>query len=150
MVPYPSQLMTGFVIDPHKLEELLNYCTSFAKQMVESHGAFHPFGAVIVSAGTLNAVGADVGDEHPHGATVFEFLQSAMRTQFRKREIIAASIAADVNIPPEYQPVYPDGIRVLLECAGYARYIYLPYRVSSGGVEYGELFSVEVPASICV
>ena len=142
--------MTAFAVDPHKLEELLNYCIGFAKQMVESHGAFHPFGAVIVSAGTVNAVGADVGEEHPHGATVFQFLQGTMRAHFQKREIIAASIAADVNIPPQYQPVYPDGIRVLLECARYSRYIYLPYRVSGGSVEYGELISVDVPASICV
>jgi hypothetical protein len=92
--------MPTFAVDPHKLEELLNYCVGFAKQMVESHGAFHPFGAVIVSGGTLNAVGGDVGEEHPRGAAVFQFLQSAMHAQFRKREIIAASIATDVNIPP--------------------------------------------------
>ena len=142
--------MPEFAVDPHKLEELLNYCVGFAKQMVESHGAFHPFGATIVAEGTLKAVGADVGEEHPHGATVFQFLQGAMRAQFQKREIIAASIAVDVNIPAQYQPVYPDGIRVLLECAGYSRYIYLPYRASGGRVEYGEFFSVNVPASICV
>jgi hypothetical protein len=65
--------MTTFAIDPHKLEELLNYCVGFAKQMVEIHGAFHPFGAVIVSGGTLTAVGADVGGEHPHDADVFRF-----------------------------------------------------------------------------
>ncbi len=142
--------MPTFAIDPHKLEELLKYCVGFAKQMVEAHGAFHPFGAVIVSAGTLNAVGADVGEEHPQGAAVFQFLQSAMRAQFQKREIIAASIATDVNIPPQYQPVYPDGIRVLVECSGFSRYIYFPYRVSGGKTEYGEIIPVDVPASICV
>lgn len=67
--------MTTFAIDPHKLEELLKYCLGFAKQMIEGHGAFHPFGAVVVSAGTLTTVGADIGEEHPHGADVFRFLQ---------------------------------------------------------------------------
>lgn len=142
--------MNTFAVDPHKLEELLNYCVGFAKQMVERHGAFHPFGAVIVSAGTLNAVGADIGEEHPQGAAVFEFLQRAMRAQFQKHEIIAASIATDVHIPPQYQPAYPDGIRVLLECSGFARYIYLPYRVSGGKAEYGEFIPVDVAASVCV
>ena len=70
--------MNTFAIDPHKLEELLNYCLEFAKQIVESRGAFHPFGALIVSDGTLTAVGADIGEEHPHGADVFRFLQSAI------------------------------------------------------------------------
>ena len=142
--------MPEFAIDPHKLEELLNYCIGFAKQMIESHGAFHPFGAVITSAGTLNAVGADIGEEYPHGAAVFQFLQGAMRGRFQKREIIAASIATDVNIPPQYEPVYPDGVRVLLECEGFSRFIYLPYRISNSGVEYGEFIPVDVPASICV
>ncbi len=26
---------------------MLNYCTKFAKQMVEQHGEFYPFGATI-------------------------------------------------------------------------------------------------------
>jgi hypothetical protein len=142
--------MPTFAMDPHKLEELLNYCVGFAKQMVERHGAFHPFGAVIVLDGTLNAVGANIGEEHPQGPAIFQFLQSAMRVQFQKREIIGAGIATDVNIPPHYQPVYPDGIRVLLECAGFSRYIYLPYRVSAGRAEYGEFIPVDVPASVCV
>jgi hypothetical protein len=116
--------MTTFTIDPHKLEELLNYCTGFAKQMVEAHGAFHPFGAVLIPSGTVTAVGADIGQEHPNGADVFRFLQSAMRAQFQKREIVAAAIATDVNIPPQFQPTFPDGIRVLLECAGSRLFVY--------------------------
>jgi hypothetical protein len=98
----------------------------------------------------LTAVGADIGNEHPNGAAVFRFLQSAMHSRFQKREIVAAGIASDVNIPPQYQPPFPDGIRVLLECAGYSRYIYVPYRISSGRAEYGEFIPVDVPASICV
>ena len=77
--------MTTFAIDPHKLEELLNYCLAFAKQMVEAHGAFHPFGATLVPGGTVTAVGADIGEEHPKGADVFRFLQErkGVRTLYR-------------------------------------------------------------------
>jgi hypothetical protein len=142
--------MTTFAVDPHKLEELLNYCLGFATQMVESHGVFHPFGAVLVLDGTVTAVGADIGEEHPNGAEVFLFLQSAMHSQFQEGEIVAAAIATDVNIPPQYQPPFPDGIRVLLECAGFSRFVYLPYRGAHGSAEYGELIPVDVPASICV
>jgi hypothetical protein len=73
-----------------------------------------------------------------------------MRSQFQTREIVAAGIAVDVNIPPQYQPPFPHGIRVLLECAGYSRYIYVPYRVLSGRAEYGDFIPVDVAASICV
>lgn len=142
--------MATFSIDPHKLEELLNYCLGFAKQMVEAHGAFHPFGAVLVPDGTVTAVGADLGEEYPKGAQVFLFLQKIMCAQFKNGEIVAAAIATDVNIPAQYQSPFPDGIRVLLECAGYSRFIYLPYRVSSGSATYGEFFPVDVSASICI
>ncbi len=142
--------MSAFTVNPHRLEELLNYCLGFAKQIVESHGGFHPFGAVLSPSGVVTSVGAYIGEEHPNGADVFRLLQSAMQSQFQKREIVAASIATDVNIPPQYQPTFPDGIRVLLECSGHARYIYLPYRVSSGRTAYGEFIPVDVPASICV
>ena len=72
-----------------------------------------------------------------------------MRSQFLKNEIIGAAIAANVNVPPQYQPPFPDGIRVLLECSGYSRFIYLPYRLSNQGVRYGEFITVEVNPSIC-
>lgn len=142
--------MTTFSVDPHKLEELLNYCLGFAKKMLEAHGEFYPFGAVLVPNGTVTAVGAHVGDEHPTGAEVFRFLHSALHSQFQNKEIVAAAIATNVNIPPQYQPAFPDGIRVQLECRGYSRYVYLPYRVSAGRPEYGEFIPVDVPASICV
>jgi hypothetical protein len=142
--------MTTFAIDPHKLEELLNYYTGFAKQMVQAHGEFHPFGAVIVSSGQLTAVGGHTGDEHPKGAEVYSLLQGAMKAQFSKREIIAGAIAANVDIPAQFKPPFPDGIRVLLECSGFSRYIYLPYRISSGRVDYGEFISVDVSPTISV
>jgi hypothetical protein len=142
--------MPTFVIDPHKLEELLNYCTGFAKQMIQGHGEFHPFGAVIASSGQLTAVGAHIGEEFPKGAELYSFLQSSMKTQFQKQEIIACAITANVDIPAQFKPPFPDGIRVLLECAGFSRFIYLPYRISGGSASYGEFISFDVRPMICV
>jgi hypothetical protein len=141
--------MTAFAIDPHRLEDMLNHCLSFAKMMVEKHGEFHPFGAVIDSAGALISVGGYTG-EHPKGAEVYRLLQDSMRSQYSKGEIVAGAVAADVNIPTSYQPPFPDGIRVLLECRGFSRFIYLPYRVLQAGVEYADFIPVDVPPSICV
>src|SRR5262249_1860263 len=122
--------MPAFSVDPHRLEELLMYCLNFARQMLQSHGAFHPFGAVLGADEKVAAVGGYTGEEHPKGAEVFLLLQGAMKAQFEEKKIVAAAIAADVNIPSQYQSPFPDGIRVLLEADGYSRYFYLPYRVS--------------------
>jgi hypothetical protein len=140
--------MATFSIDPHKLEELLNYCTGFAKQMVQAHGEFHPFGAVIAANGQLTAVGGYNGDEHPRGPEIYNLLQDSMKVQFGKREIVAGAIAVNVDIPVQFEPPFPDGIRVLLECSGFSRFIYLPYRISGGRVDYGEFISVEVRPTI--
>jgi hypothetical protein len=141
--------MPTFSIDPRKLEELLNYCTGFAKQMVERHEEFHPFGAIINSSGQLTAVGGYTGVEHPKGSEVYLLLQNSMKAQFSKKEILAGALAANVNIPSQFQPPFPDGIRVHLECAGFSRFIYLPYRISDNRVEYSEFISVDVPPAIC-
>lgn len=142
--------MPTFAVDPHRLEELLKYCLGFAKTMIEQHGEFHPFGAQITSSGAFTAVGGYTGEEHPKGAEVYHLLQDRMKARYSGGEIVAAAIAANVNIPPEYEPPFPDGIRVLLECRGYSRFIYLPYRTSPAGVAYAELIPVDASPSICV
>jgi hypothetical protein len=65
--------------------------------------------------------------------------------------IYAPHSQANVNIPSQFSPVSPDGIRVHIESEGYARYIYVPYKITSTGlfkkkraVELGEAFAVEI------
>lgn len=126
------------VVKPERLEEL---------------------GAVIRADGKLAAVAADIGEKHPHGAELVQFLQGALKAQFDAGQIVAAAVAADVNIPPTYGARFPDGIRVLLEAPGHSRFVYLPYRVAKPGFlrrlskaeldcEFGDSISVDVPATI--
>ena len=153
--------MPTLSVDPHRLEELLTYCTDFAKQMLHHSGAFHPFGATLSPEEKVTAVGGWTGEEHPKGAEVFRLLQSSMQSQFEEKKIVAGAIAADVTVPREYQSPFPNAIRVLLECAGYSRFMYLPYRVTKPGIfarltkagfrcEFGEFISVDVPPMISV
>ena len=76
------------------------------------------------------------------------------------KEISAAAIAANVNIPVEFKPKYPDGIRVLIECSGYSRFVYLPYRLIKPGLigqllgekprcEYHDFITVDVEPILC-
>ena len=67
------------------------------------------------------------------------------------------ALAANVNIPAQYSPTVPDGLRVQLESYGYARYVYLPYRLKKDGIfrrknvlVFDEPFSVEIPANFFV
>lgn len=153
--------MPTLSVDPHRLEELLTYCIGFAKQMLHDSGAFHPFGAVLTHEENVTAVGGWMGEENPKGAEVFVLLQSVMAAQFSEKKILAGAIAAGVTVPREYQSPFTDAMRVLLECAGYSRFMYLPYRITKPGIfarfmkagyrcEFGELFSVDVPPMFSV
>lgn len=143
-------------VDPLRLAELLDYCIGFAKQMLDGHGEFHPFGAALDSRGQVVAYGAHLGEEYPRGRDVAAVLHDEFADQFARGEVVAAALAANVDIPASYEPAHPDGIRVTIECAGYSRLVYLPYRIETQrrfwglrGVrrrcQYGEMFSIEAP-----
>lgn len=150
---------TNSSIDPHQLERLLTYCTDFAKQMLVQCGEFYPFGAVIKKGGEFSAVGGYTGEELPPRQEVYLFLQGAFTADFAKGNLEAAALAVDVKIPQQYHPPHPDGIRVLIECEGYARLFYIPYSVTKPGflgrlanrrgtVACGEIITVDVTPSL--
>lgn len=151
--------MPDLAVEPHLLENLLTYCVDFAKLMLAKAGDFHPFGATILPDGTLTAAGGHAG-ERAGGREVFLLLQDAFKAQFQRQEIVAAAIAANVDIPADYRPTYPDGIRVLIECAGYSRFFYLPYRLEKPSLAgrlvgrrphcaYAEFISVAIDPILC-
>ena len=148
-----------FSIDPHRLEELLTYCIGFAQEMLTRCGEFFPFGAVIKQGGEFAAVGGDVGKEHPPSQEVYQFLHGAFQRDFLEGKIEAAALAANVDIPAQFSPPYPDGIRILIECRGYARMFYVPYALKKpsllgkilrrrGTLKIEEAISVDVPPSL--
>ena len=148
----PSERM-----NPSHLSAMLNGCWDFAKLMLSKGGEFYPFGETCDSTGKRTMQGADPGDPHPSSKAVYELLEQAFMAAASQGEIAGFALAADVTIPEQYETPYRDGIRVHIESPGFARYVYLPYRVSKNGmagrllgqpyeVAYGESFAVEVEA----
>jgi hypothetical protein len=136
---------------PEQLHAALTYCVDFAKTMLLDSGAFHPFGAFVDSAGKVVAVGAWTGEEQPKGSDVHEMLVMNLRVRVLDGSARAIAVAADVNIPAQYNAPQKDGLRVTLEAHGYSRFIYVPYQIKRGGVfgakksvEFSEPFSVEL------
>jgi hypothetical protein len=138
------------------LTALLELSLDFARQMIRDHGEFYPFGAALAPDLSPRMVGAYDGDEHPDRRTVHPLLEQAFEADVAAGKYAAVAITADVNIPGEYEPTYPDGIRVYIEAAGYCRYIYLPYRRTTPGLfarlrglgpgaEFGELIPIDIP-----
>ncbi|QEY16374.1 hypothetical protein D0C16_10510 [Cellvibrio sp. KY-GH-1] len=121
-------------ISPEKLNELLVYCKEFAEIMLKDSGEFYPFGAVLNMHNEVGAVGAHNGSEHPNSVELYKLLIEAFSQQVAKSEILAAAIACNVNIPAKYEPAATDGVRVQLECNGFSRYIYFPFKLKKKGL----------------
>lgn len=117
--------------------------------MLQDSGTFYPFGAVVGADGKVGAYGGFNGEERPNPAEIYAILSGAFASQARDGTILAAALAANVNIPAEYQPPSNDGIRVWLGSKGYSRFIYLPYRIQKRGL-FRKGFSVEVAEPIAV
>lgn len=137
---------------PEQLTALVTYCTDFARTMLERAGDFYPFGASISPDGTLGGVGGYNGQERPSPQEIYKLLAESLTASALAGNVSAAALAANVNIPAEYSPGSPDGLRVHLEADGFSRFIYVPYRITKQGllrkksvVEFGESFAVEIP-----
>jgi hypothetical protein len=134
---------------PEQLHQALLYCIDFARVMLEDSGEFYPFGAMINSAGQVEARGAWMGEEHPNSVDVYTLLVDRLHGQLKAGRALAIAVAANVNIPEQYSAIYKDGLRVTLESRGYSRFIYVPYQLVRSGVfgrrkaaEFAEPFSV--------
>lgn len=130
---------------------LFEHCREFAKVMLIDSGEFYPFGAEISDDGSLSAVAGWIGEEHPNPFDIHELLKEGFVSKARAGTIIAAALAVNVNVPGQYQPAFPDGVRIQLETSGNSRYIYVPYRITISGlfrksrnVDFAEPFAVQL------
>jgi len=116
-----------------QLYELLKWCMDFGKIMLEHSGEFYPFGAVIDADGKLRTCGGDDGNEYPNPLDIYQLLSDSFTRDVRSGHVLAIALAANVNIPSDYELPSPDGLRVLLETEGYCRFIYVPYILAKRG-----------------
>ena len=136
---------------PQQLHEMLMYCINFARTMLADAGDFYPFGATLSHLGTVSAVGGYDGQERPKPQEIYQLLGNAFAAGASEGAYLGVALAANVNIPAQYSPPSPDGLRVHLESQGYSRFMYVPYRLKKEGlfkkrtvVEFSEPFAVEI------
>ena len=133
---------------PEQLHAALMCCIDIARTMLNKSGEFYPFGAMVNQSGEVEARGARTGEEHPGAREVYSFLLNALRDDLATGKAIAIAVASNVNIL-SYTAPNADGLRVALESDGYARLIYVPYKISRHGIffrrvaDFAEPFAVE-------
>jgi hypothetical protein len=137
-----------------QLHALFTYCMEFAELMLRDAGEFYPFGATTALDGQVRAVGGSDGTERPDARELFAMLGESFAVEAGAGSILGAALAANVDIPADYEAPYPDAVRVHLEASGFSRQVYVPYKLSFKGlfrtsreVSFAEPFSVQVPPS---
>jgi hypothetical protein len=112
-------------------ERLMVEMKEFAKQMLRSHGEFHPFGGTIRIDDAIVHASADAGTEFPRGDDLVEILADSFHAEAMAGNIRAAAIVANVRVTPPGQSSATDAIRISLDhVGGYAAHVFFPYRLS--------------------
>ena len=106
---------------------LYSYCQDFAGTMLREAGDFYPFGAAVDQMGEAQAFGASNGDERPEPRELYRMLEHGFSAGAKDGSFSIVALAANVNVPHQYNPPFPDGLRIHLEAPGFSRYIYVPY-----------------------
>jgi hypothetical protein len=115
---------------PAQLHQLLAYCTDFAQIMLQDSGEFYPFGAVLSPEGAVVAAGGYDGNEYPKPQEIYRLITEAFVSEAKSGKILGAAIAANVNVPEQYETPSRDALRVRLEADDFARFIYVPYEMT--------------------
>jgi len=130
------------------LDPLLNHLLPFAIQMIEKHGEFYPFGAIVREDGELGSVAAMPSDD-PDTSEVLVLLESAIHEGFVSG-IRAAAICMDVRVQRPGADVMTDAIRVWMQhSAGDPIDVFMPYEKRRlRRPQFGELFSTPADAPL--
>lgn len=115
-----------------QLHRLLNYCIGYARERLEETDALAPFGATLDPEGVVSPIVAREDASEPHAS--YRQLLDGLREEVAEHRHVAIALAAPVRLPPAYATSGPHGLRVLVETAGLARLVYVPYSIEMRGV----------------
>jgi hypothetical protein len=115
-------------------EELMRSVMPFARQMLEQHREFYPFGGAMAADGQIVAVGGDTGDEHPKSQEVISVLEKGFQEDARAGRYKATAVVVDMLVVPPRKSVKQDAIAVRLDHRdGYSVVVVFPYVIGPAG-----------------
>jgi hypothetical protein len=138
---------------PHEdFDELFEALIGFAEQMLDEHGAFHPFAVAVDAQGELAHVAPpreQVGDQ-PAAEQVIDLLIETLQGHAEQGTIRAAGFCVDVVAIPPGETEQTDAIHIHMEHDNGEVYdVFAPYRIDEEGeLTLGELFTEEGDAAI--
>jgi hypothetical protein len=127
----------------------MNAALPFAKQMLERHGEFFPYGQAMNADGKVEAVATDDGHEHPPSADVIRQLKQAFSAQAKSGKYKATALVYDVRVQLPTTGAKSDAIAVALDHRdNYSVVVFFPYRLEGPKLEMGGVFAQKGAADI--
>jgi hypothetical protein len=125
------------------LEALFETLLPFTKKLLSEHGEFNPWAATMSSAGEIQWVAADTGEEFPQARAVIDVLTEALQKQSIQGGLRALGICYDVRVVPPGRSDKSDAVCCSLEhISGEALDVFVPYTKATDGIHYAEIFSI--------
>lgn len=110
-----------------ELLELLDRCTRQARERLVRFGTVWPFGAYVCPAGYVHALESDPANYTLPHYVQYEILHDRLVAMAWDDRLIAYSLAAQINVPPELDAASTQSIRVHFESPGISTYLYTPF-----------------------
>jgi len=130
-------------------EALMNSVLPFAKQMLDRHGEFYPYGAAMRANGEIVSVAGYEGHEHPQSNDVIRFLKAAFTAAAKNGQYKATALVYDVRATVPSTGEKSDAIAVSLNHRdGYSIVVLFPYKVMNGLAETDTPFAQKGEADI--
>jgi hypothetical protein len=123
---------------PDELADLLNYCHSLAKFLLNEQGEFYPFGVYLNTDNVMTQRLFNDGDDFPLSTGIINIIKYDFDHQLIAGSVLGSAITYEARVTTERfaEPVQAIVVRLNKQGIGTALLHYLPYRVIDNKVEY--------------
>ena len=109
-------------------EKLVNSLLPFAKQMLQEHHEFFPFGGKMAPDGKIGQDAASDGTEHPASQALIDLLRQAHQAEARAQKIRVCATIYDIRTIPPGRTQKQDAIAAAIDhVSGYSVVLIFPY-----------------------
>lgn len=123
---------------PEELTELVHYCHSLAKLLLDEQGEFYPFGTYLNSNKVITQRMFHDGDDFPLSTGLINIIKHDFDQQLAAEIISGAAITYEARVTNEE---YPEPVNVIVVRLNTRHLnppilLYLPFRATADKVEY--------------
>ncbi|MEM8497647.1 MAG: hypothetical protein AAF542_06460 [Pseudomonadota bacterium] len=123
-------------------QQLMNVALSDAERYLTKYGEFFPFGAAMSPDGEISRVAAYDGDDQPLSSDLISMLKEAFVGAAKSGEYKATALAYDALVSSPGTGIKSDTVVINIDhSSGYSIVVFMPYSLTDGKLETGELFA---------